>query len=189
MTLLSRLACGHRRLRWRSCRLCGRARAQLLLASPRSPQAMRTRVGSSPPFQSRSRVTLVIALATVALVAAVFTVARPHYDGKFDDKMIDLAEQDYVSPASVRAAFAAEGVSLRYSYDFANGTVLSDVPKARQGRGTPILVTVGGGVGMVSYGPELTAYDERFENVLVTYGGADDAVVDRLDAAVSELER
>jgi hypothetical protein len=138
---------------------------------------------------TRYPVVLGVTLAAAALLTALFTVARPQSGGKFSGEMINLAEQDYVSPTAARAAFKAEGVSLRYSYAFANGVVLSDLPPARQGRGTPVLVTVGGRTGRVSYGPKITPYDQRFENVLVTYSGADEVVTDRLDAAVAALKR
>jgi hypothetical protein len=51
-----------------------------------------------------------------------------------------------------------------------------------------VIVAVGARTGRLSFGPELTSYDERFENVLVTYDGTDEAVVNRLDAAVEALK-
>ena len=41
--------------------------------------------------------------------------------------------------------------------------------------------------GRGAWGLELDAYDERFDNLLVTYGGNDEALVRRVDAAVDEL--
>jgi hypothetical protein len=49
-------------------------------------------------------------------------------------------------------------------------------------------VVVGGRTGRVGFGAQATSFDERFENVLVTYDGTDEAVVERLEAAVDELE-
>jgi hypothetical protein len=130
---------------------------------------------------------IAIVLAALAVVAAVFTLARPQFHGKYEGKTINLAEQDTISPAAVRVAFAAEGVQLRYSYDWEGGVVLSNFPPAEQGGREAVLVTVGGRTGMVDYGPQVTPYDERFENVLVTYDGTDPAILDRVEAAVDTL--
>jgi hypothetical protein len=130
---------------------------------------------------------IAIVLAALAVVAAVFTLARPQFHGKYEGKTINLAEQDTISPAAVRAAFAAEGVQLRYSYDWEGGVVLSDVPPDQQGGPEAVQVTVGGRTGRVDYGPQVTPYDERFENVLVTYDGTDPAILDRVEAAVDTL--
>jgi hypothetical protein len=128
-----------------------------------------------------------ILLAALAVVAAVFTLARPQFHGKYEGKTINLAEQDTISPAAVRAAFAAEGVQLRYSYDWEGGVVLSNLPPIEQGGRQAVQVTVGGRTGMVDYGPQVTPYDERFENVLVTYDGTDSTMLNRVEAAVDTL--
>src|SRR5688572_28373920 len=120
---------------------------------------------------TRHPVSIAIVLAAIAGVAAIFTFARPEYLGKFEENTINLAEQDTVSPTAVRAAFAAEGIPLRFSYDWAYGVVLSNVPQAEQGTRRNIQVNIGGRTGKVDYGPELTPYDARFENILVTYDG------------------
>jgi hypothetical protein len=36
-------------------------------------------------------------------------------------------------------------------------------------------------------GPRLERYDERFDNLLVTYGGENQHLIDEVDAAVSSL--
>jgi hypothetical protein len=41
--------------------------------------------------------------------------------------------------------------------------------------------------GSGSWGPKLDAYDVRFGNVLVTYGGRDHALLRRIESAVSDL--
>jgi hypothetical protein len=41
----------------------------------------------------------------------------------------------------------------------------------------------------VEYGPHIAKYDERFENILVTYDGTDAATLNRVEAAVDELKR
>jgi hypothetical protein len=49
-------------------------------------------------------------------------------------------------------------------------------------------VLVGTRTGLVGFGAKYNAYDERFENVMVTYGGSDEALLARIKAAVAALE-
>jgi hypothetical protein len=138
---------------------------------------------------TRHPVSIAIVLAALAAVAAVFILARPEFQGKSEGEWINLAEQDTISPAAVRAAFAAEGVRLRYGYDWDGGVVLSNVPPAEQGRREDVQVIVGGGIGNVDFGPKVSSYDERFENILVSYDGTDAATLHRVKAAVHTLKR
>lgn len=48
-------------------------------------------------------------------------------------------------------------------------------------------VVVGPRTGTGSYGPELEPYDERFGNVLVTYGGEDEQLLEQIENAVDAL--
>jgi hypothetical protein len=41
--------------------------------------------------------------------------------------------------------------------------------------------------GIGSFGPKLESYDNRFENVMVTYGGHDEQLLLEIKAAVSSL--
>jgi hypothetical protein len=41
--------------------------------------------------------------------------------------------------------------------------------------------------GKGSFGPKLEPYDERFGNVMVTYGGTDERLLKQVKAAVSAL--
>ena len=138
---------------------------------------------------TRHPMSIAIVLAAFAAVMAVFTLARPEFQGKSEDKMINLAEQDTISSAAVRTAFAAEDVRLRYSYEWVFGVVLSNVPSAEQGRSKGVQVMVGGRSGNVDFGPKVGSYDERFENILVTYDGTDAATLERVKAAVNTLRR
>jgi alcohol dehydrogenase class IV len=136
---------------------------------------------------TRTRVVLCALGVTLAALALAFTFGSR--SAASDGGMIDLAERNHIGAAAVRAAFANAGLPLRHSYEFALGVVLSDTPPARHGRGTPVLVTVAGPAARVDFGPVATRYDARFENVLVTYDGADASVIERLDAAVAALDR
>jgi hypothetical protein len=49
-------------------------------------------------------------------------------------------------------------------------------------------VLVGTRTGLVGFGAKYNAYDERFENVMITYGGSDEALLARIKAAVAALE-
>lgn len=48
-------------------------------------------------------------------------------------------------------------------------------------------VVVGPRTGTGSFGPELEPYDDRFGNVLVTYGGEDEQLLERIENAVDSL--
>jgi hypothetical protein len=54
-------------------------------------------------------------------------------------------------------------------------------------RAAVLQVMVGPKTGRGSWGPKLEPYDERFDNVLVTYGGHDEALLRQVEAAVSDL--
>jgi hypothetical protein len=138
---------------------------------------------------TRHPISLAIVLAALACVTGIFLFARPVVPQKYEENLINLADQDTVTPSAVRTAFASEGIRLRYSYDWAFGVVLSNVPPAQQGVRKKVNVTVGGRKGKVDYGPQVTAYDERFENVLVTYDGDDAETLARVEAAVHKLDR
>ncbi len=137
---------------------------------------------------TRYAVSLVVLLVAFLTVGGVLVLARPEYRDANESEMIELAERAFVAPTAVRSAFAAEGVRLPYRSRFARLTMFSSVPPARQGQLGKVIVVVGPRTGRISFGPEVASYDERFENVLVTYDGTDDAVVDRLDAAVEALK-
>jgi hypothetical protein len=137
-------------------------------------------------FALRHSVAIGVVLAAVAATAGVLVFARPEYHPPYESKMIDFSKERYVSPATVRQAFAAHGIRL----------VVGDAP----GKGTAWLcnervpcmadalqVMVGPRTGRGSWGPKLEPYDERFGNVFVTYGGHDEALLKRVQSAVSQL--
>jgi hypothetical protein len=127
-----------------------------------------------------------ILLAAVAAVAAVFAFARPQYHPVYESRMIDLAKQEYVSPEAVRAAFVQAGLQLPYTSHFANITTLSADGPAADSSG--LYVYVGGRTGQLSWGPKFgSAYDERFANLAVHYGGSDGTVLERAKTAVAAL--
>ena len=99
--------------------------------------------------------------------------------------MVDLAEKDYISPAAVRAAFAAESLPLRYMTRSGLLLVLHSDPPPQTAE--KLSVVVGARKGRVGFGARYNAYDDRFENVMVTYGGSDDALLARIKAAVATL--
>ena len=99
--------------------------------------------------------------------------------------MIDFSKQHYYDRGVVRAAFAAHGIKLYAGEQPAPGTsTLSGDPSFFA---DALQVQVGPPAGKGSWGPKLESYDERFGNVMVTYGGHDKQLLDRVKAAVDEL--
>jgi hypothetical protein len=126
---------------------------------------------------------IVLVLIAAAGTVAVFTFARPVHHRQYESKMIDFSQQHYYSPKLVRQAFAQQGIHLHTSMAF-EFTVLSTT---RRLQADDLQVIVGPRTGKGSFGPKLEPYDKRFGNVLVTYGGRNAALIERVKAAVSAL--
>ncbi len=127
----------------------------------------------------------VVLLATLATAVVVFGFARSQYHPRYESKMIDFAKVDYYSPTHVREAFAAKGVRLHISSRFNGIVMLTNASEPVQADALQVAVAPRTGKG--SFGPKLEPYDERFGNVLVTYGGQDKQMLGRVEAAVSAL--
>ena len=136
-------------------------------------------------FVRRHPASILVVLLAVAGVTAAFAFARPQFRPQYESEMIDFSRRDHVSSDTVRAAFAAHGIHLRYVTTFASWRVLSNRPRPFPADALTVLVAPRTGKG--SFGPELEPYDERFDNVMVTYGGDDRRLLERIDAAVSDL--
>ena len=136
-------------------------------------------------FARRYRVSVVVVVAAFAATAGVFLVARPEYRPREGSEMIDFSKQRYYSPRAVRGAFARNGVRLRAASRFGGMLILSDDPRPLDAGALHVVVGPRSGTG--SWGPRLEPYDERFGNVLVTYGGRDDELLGRVEAAVTGL--
>jgi hypothetical protein len=128
---------------------------------------------------------LIFAVFVAALgTLAVFTFAKPEYQPRNDSKMIVFSQVEYYSPSRVRATFAANGIDLRFRNEFSGFQQLSNTPS---GEASALLVVIGPRSGTGSWGPKFQRYDERFGNVLVSYGGTDEQLLRRVEAAVSDL--
>jgi hypothetical protein len=136
-------------------------------------------------FALRHPLTLLVVLVALLTAAGVFVFARPEYRPEDESELIDFSKQRYYSPSSVRRAFATEGIRLREASRVGGMIILSTTPDRLTA--DALNVVVGPRTGRGSYGPELESYDERFGNVLVTYGGEDERVLDRVKAAVDVL--
>jgi hypothetical protein len=136
-------------------------------------------------FALRRPLTLLVVVVALLAGAGVFVFARPEYQPDYESEMIDFSKQHYYSPASVRQAFATEGIRLREANRVGGMIILSTTPDLLTA--DALNVVVGPRTGRGSYGPELETYDERFGNVLVTYGGKDKRLLDRVKAAVAVL--
>jgi hypothetical protein len=132
----------------------------------------------------RNPVMLVAICAAAVGTVGVFTFAKPQYRPRHESKMIDFSKREYHRPSSVRTAFLAHGVDLRYRTSIAGVQQMSNSPTWEA---SALLVAVAPRQGKGSWGPELEPYDERFDNVLVTYGGKDEDLLRRVEAAVSDL--
>jgi hypothetical protein len=135
---------------------------------------------------TRHPVSLTIVVAAAAATAAVFTFARPQLESAPGTEMVNLAEKDYISPYAVRAAFAAEDLALQYTTRFGSFLILHSDPPPQTAE--KLSVVVGARTGRVSFGAKYNAYDERFENVMVSYGGSNEALRGRIKLAVATLK-
>jgi hypothetical protein len=135
-------------------------------------------------FVLRHPASVVLVLVAALAAASVFLFARPQYHPRYENEMIDFATRHYYSPAVVRQAFAAHGIRLRYSGRARMVTWLSNTPSF-EAHDLSVLVAPRAGEG--SWGPKLEPYDERFGNVLVTYGGSDQHLLRQIKGAVGAL--
>ncbi len=125
-----------------------------------------------------------VVLSACATIAAVFAFTRPAYSPTNEGAMVDFSQVRHYSPDAVRSAFAGQGIRLRLNSRFFGITMLSRVAVPDS---DALQVMVGPKSGQASWGPKLEPYDERFGNVLVTYGGRDEQLLDRVETAVSAL--
>jgi hypothetical protein len=137
-------------------------------------------------FPPRYSVSILVVLAATLATFGVFTFARPEYHPRYESKMIDFSTQDYYSPAEVRRAFSAHGIKLRGVAGPAPGfLLLSNAPAPWTADVLQLVIAPHNGKG--SFGPKLEPYDERFGNMMVTYGGKDERLLDQVKAAVAAL--
>ncbi len=133
----------------------------------------------------RYSVSILVVLAASLAIFTVLTFARPQYHPQYESKMIDFSKQRYYAGATVRKAFAAQQIRL-YAFDgpATAWTGFSNEPAAFA---DALNVMVAPRAGKGSWGPRLEPYDERFGNVLVTYGGHDEDLLQAVKAAVASL--
>jgi hypothetical protein len=137
-------------------------------------------------FVARHVAAVLIVLAACLAALGVFTFARPQYHPLYESKMIDFSKQHYYDRRVVRAAFAAHRIKLYV----ADGPVSGSAWFSNRPAPSPadaLQVMVGPRTGEGSWGPKLEPYDARFGNVMVTYGGHDEQLLDRVKAAVDDL--
>jgi hypothetical protein len=127
-------------------------------------------------------------LICTALVgtAGVFTFAKPVYSPPNASKTIDFSKTDYFSPRLVHAAFARHGIVLR--------GIKQDGFELLSNRKPPwpaasLQLAIAPRHGKGSWGSKLETYDERFGNVFITYGGHDENLLRRVEAAVADIRK
>jgi hypothetical protein len=134
------------------------------------------------------------ALIVVALLAtvAVFTVARPTYRPAVEIENVDLAKERHYTVSDVRAAFAGEGIrftAVRRAPD-SSMTWLGFGPWAWSDEDLYVQVLPEKGVVGLGHGEwEERIYEERVGNVIVHYGGSDEALLAKVERAVATLDR
>jgi hypothetical protein len=133
----------------------------------------------------RFRVSILVVLAALTALAAVFTFARPGYTAPNESKTIDFSSVHYYSPSVVRRAFARHGIPLHAGDRTGGLTWLSNVRLPFPADSLQVMVAARDGKG--SWGSKLQPYDVRFGNVFVTYGGHDERLLERAKAAVAAL--
>jgi len=132
----------------------------------------------------RYRISAAVVLGALAGVSAVFLFARPVFRPQYESEMIDFAQRDYYGPQRVRQAFEARSVRLRYRTGFAGFLSFSNTPSFTA---DSLQVNIAPRTGKGSWGPRLEAYDVRFGNIFVSYGGDDRALLQRVQSAVETL--
>jgi hypothetical protein len=134
-------------------------------------------------FRPRYSVSILIVVGATLASLASFTFPGPQYHPRYESKMIDFSEQNHLSADTVLRAFAKHGIRLESSSAF--GFTPLDIPRA--GQADELQVVVGPRTGTESFEPKLESYDNRFENVMITYGGHDEQLLQKVKAAVSSL--
>jgi hypothetical protein len=122
------------------------------------------------PFVVRHTVLLAIVSIAFLTTAGVFLFARPEYHRANESAMIDFSKLNRYSAGTVRRAFAAHGIKL-YAGDIPTPGMATFSSEPRFSADA-VQVMVGPPKGTGSWGPKLEPFDERFRNVLITYGGA-----------------
>ena len=136
-------------------------------------------------FLPRHPASIVLLATAMLATASVFVFARPQYHPRYESVMVDFSRQHYYSPAVVRRAFAAQGIRLRHPTRVGSSILWLSTTDPPSTHGLSVMV--GPRTGHGSWGPKLEAYDERFGNLLVTYGGSDEHRLERIKAAVASL--
>src|SRR5262249_36211371 len=119
----------------------------------------------------RHFVGVLLVCSGLCVAVGAFTFARPAFQPRYQSTMIDFSQSRYFSPQHVRDAFAAHGIPL-HPVDRMSGFVTYFRPGS-SGDAKALAVNVAPRNGKGSWGPKLEAYDARFGNILVTYGGND----------------
>jgi hypothetical protein len=138
------------------------------------------------PFVVRYPVAVAVLTIAFLATAGVFVFARPAYHRQYESKMIDFSKERHYDRGAVRAAFAAHGIELYAAEGPVRGSSwFANRPAPWPADALQVIVMPATGKG--SFGPKLERYDERFGNVIVTYGGHDEELLDRVEATVDRL--
>lgn len=143
----------------------------------------------------RHPISLVVVLVAIATTIAVFVFARPQYRPELESKMFDMSNEHVYSRAEVRQAFAGQGLRFTYVDQIGNNRatgITTFATKAPPWDTQQFYVYYAGPKAKGSWGdPDIAhhagEYEERFGNLLVHYGGSDEQLLARIEAAVDDL--
>jgi hypothetical protein len=124
----------------------------------------------------------------------VFVFARPQYRPEFENKMFDMSKEHVYSRAEVLDAFAKHGLVLRNRSQLGTreGGMTTYAIAPRPGDTKGFYVYYAGPKAKGSWGdPDIAhdagEYEQRFGNLLVHYGGSNEWLLERIEAAVDDL--
>jgi hypothetical protein len=126
----------------------------------------------------------------LAVIACLFLFARPGYEPAVQVEQVELTAEPHHSVSEVRRVFAAAGI------DLTGATRPPDAAWSTLGVGPPpwdekdLYVDVFDPKGSLGLGHgewEKAYFEERVGNVLVHYGGTDEATLARIQDSIARL--
>jgi hypothetical protein len=129
-----------------------------------------------------------VVLAALLATAATLTVARPSYHPAIQVENVDLGSEAHYSTNQVRAAFALHGLVLDHSTTGGELTTLGTGSAPWDESALYVNIFPDHGTLGLGHGDwEKGVYERRVGNVLVHYGGFDDATLVSVRAAIASL--
>jgi len=130
----------------------------------------------------------ILVLAVLGILATV-AVARPRYPDGVRTENVDLAQESQHSLADVKASFAEQGIALNYTSVASGVTWVGATPPPWSEVDLYAMVMPARGTVGLGHGDWENAYfEQRAGNVIVHYGGSDEATLTKVKRAIAALE-